>query len=384
MKTFQGDAKPQVRRRSRIIFIPEIEAFGGAERSCLALSRWLYEHQEPHTFLLYKDRLNLASMASHPLTILELEPRMRALDKVGSLRRSLAELNIEPSQLLASGIQAVLHAGLAGMRGFHTLMHDTPSLLGQESRKKISMAAARGRLSNWLIGRSLRSGGRLMVNSEYLRLECRDLYSIEADIVRMGGMMGKHDFRLRPVKGQLRMLSVSRVESNKRIDWILRALARMESGESRLSARVQWQFDIVGEGSCIELLKRLSRDLGLSERVHFHGFLSDEEVVRKYELAHLFLIPARQGYGLPALEALYRGIPVLLHRESGVSDILLDTPWVTVITDGEESMLDGLMSAVASVIGGNHIHVPLPRLPTEDDWAKEVARLCGWIQSRSI
>ena len=258
-------------------------------------------------------------------------------------------------------------------------MHDTPSLISHGTKKNAPSTQLRLRASNWLIGRSLRKGGRTIVTSEYLKEECRELYSIEADIVRMGGMIDKPDFRLRPVDGQLRMLSVSRIEPNKRIDWILRALAGMENAENRLSATIQWQFDIVGEGSCIEPLKRLSKDLGLSGRVHFHGFLSDEEVGRQYDLAHLFLMPARQGYGLPALEALYRGIPVLLHRESGVSDILLNTPWATVITHGEESLADGLRSAVNSVVGGKHADVPLPKLPTEDSWAEEVASLCGWI-----
>ncbi len=378
MSTTQGDPvlPPS---RARIIFIPEIEAFGGAERSCLALSRWLYQHQVPHSLLLYKDHINIASMASHPLTVVQLKPRMRALSKVTSLRRYLASMDLEAPQILASGIQAAFHAGLAGMRGFHTLMHDTPSLIGQGTRKTVPWATLRSHASNWLIGRGLRNGGRTIVTSEYLRQECHELYSIEADVVRMGGMIHKPDFRLRPVEGHLRMLSVSRVEANKRIDWILRALAGMENTENRLSATIQWQLDIVGGGSCIEPLKELSRHLGLSGRVHFHGFLSDEDVARHYELAHLFLIPARQGYGLPALEALYRGIPVLLHRESGVSDILLNTPWATVITGGEESMLDGLRSAVSSVVSGKHADVPLPKLPTEDGWAEEVARLCGWI-----
>jgi glycosyltransferase involved in cell wall biosynthesis len=218
-----------------------------------------------------------------------------------------------------------------------------------------------------------------MVTSEHLREECRDLYSIEADIVRMGGMIEKPDFRLRPVDDQLRMLSVSRVEPNKRIDWVLRALARLESGKERLSSRVQWQFDVVGAGSSIEPLKKLSQSLGLNGQVKFHGFLTDEELARKYARAHLFLIPAKQGYGLPALEALYRGIPVLLHRDSGVSDILLGTPWATIINGGEESMLDSLKSAVDSVLSGKHSVVPLPPLPTENGWAEEVAQLCGWI-----
>ena len=72
-------------RLSRIIFIPETVAFGGAERSCLALSRWLYTHQVNHSLLLYIDHINIASMACHPLTVVQLKPRMRAMSKVKSL-----------------------------------------------------------------------------------------------------------------------------------------------------------------------------------------------------------------------------------------------------------------------------------------------------------
>ncbi len=98
-----------------------------------------------------------------------------------------------------------------------------------------------------------------------------------------------------------------------------------------------------------------------------------------YGEAHLFLMPAVQGYGIPAVEALTRGLPVLLHRESGVSDILLGTPWATVIEGGEEGMLPGLRSAVGNVIGARQADVPLPELPSEDEWAERVARLCGWV-----
>jgi glycosyltransferase involved in cell wall biosynthesis len=379
MGTNQSDPTQSASRGSRIILIAEIEAFGGAERSCLALSRWLYEHQLRHHFVLYKDHVNLARMASHPIRVVELKPRMRAVSKVKALRNYLKSVDEKSLKLLASGFQPALHAGLAGSKGFHTLMHDTPSLIGQNARQHGPSAKLRTRLTNWSMGRALRSGGRTMVTSEYLRQECHDLYSINADIVRMGGMIDKLNFKVRPVEGQLRMLSVSRIEPSKRIDWILRGLGMLENATPKLSTTVPWHLDVVGKGSALEGVKILSQDLGLGERVQFHGFLSDEELEQKYSLAHLFLMPALQGYGLPALESLYRGIPVLLHRESGVSDILLNTPWATVIRGGEESISEGLSSAVDTVVSGRLANVPLPSLPTEDEWAEKVATICGWI-----
>jgi len=90
-------------------------------------------------------------------------------------------------------------------------------------------------------------------------------------------------------------------------------------------------------------------------------------------------MPAVQGYGIPAIESLQRGIPVLLHRESGVSDILLDTPWATVLTGSEENLTSALRSAIDGVLQGRHHSVAQPNLPTEDTWAEQVALLCGWL-----
>jgi glycosyltransferase involved in cell wall biosynthesis len=176
------------------------------------------------------------------------------------------------------------------------------------------------------------------------------------------------------------MLSVCRVEANKRIDWILRALADLERTAPSLSSRVNWRVDLAGKGPLIPQLTELAASLGIAGRVHFHGFVPDSELQTLYDEAHLFLMPAVQGYGIPAIESLQRGIPVLLHRESGVSDILLETPWATVLTGGEDQMPAALSAAIDGVLTGRHHAVPPPSLPTEDGWAEQVARLCGWVE----
>jgi glycosyltransferase involved in cell wall biosynthesis len=178
---------------------------------------------------------------------------------------------------------------------------------------------------------------------------------------------------------ELRMLSVSRIEPNKRIDWMLRALEALEHDSTALSARVDWHLDVVGKGSSLDAMQRLAANLGLAERVHFHGYLSDADLAKLYDATHLFLMPAVQGYGIPAIESLSRGIPVLLHRESGVSDILKRTPWAVVIDGRESAMVAGLRQAIDGTLTGAQLSVPLPQLPTEDDWAARVARLCNWL-----
>jgi glycosyltransferase involved in cell wall biosynthesis len=362
---------------SRIIVLTEIEAMGGAERSVLALSRWLYQHEIPNHIVTYVDHIGLARQAGHPLEVVELRPQMRATKKVAALRRYFATQRNAPKPLM-SGYQPALHATLAGLRGFHCLMHDTPSLFEHASTLNLKRRIAR-RVSDTITGFGLRSGGHTIVTSEYLRAECRREFNIRSDIARMGGLTSPDAFRPRSVTNELRMLSVSRVEPNKRIDWTLRALEALEHESPALSERINWRLDVVGRGSALEAMQQLATNLGVAERVHFHGYLSDAELAQLYEGTHLFLMPAVQGYGIPAIEALSRGIPVLLHRESGVSDILRRTPWAEVIDGKEIAMLSGLRQAIDRTLAGAQLNAPLPHLPTEDEWAARVVRLCNWL-----
>jgi len=367
----------QARVDSRAIVLTEIEALGGAERSVLALYRWLLQHNLPHHFVTYVDRADLATHADHPITVVQLQPELRATKKVLALRNYFAARRGGPAPLM-SGFQPALHATLAGIRGFHCLMHDTPSLFSDANSRTAKQKVYR-RLSDAIVSYGLRRGGRTIVTSEYLQAECKRVFGVKADIARMGGMSGAGAYHLRPARGTLRMLSVSRIEANKRIDWMLRALATMERDALPLSRRIDWRLDVAGRGAQMDAMRDLAESLGIAGRVRFLGYVSDAELERLYGEAHLFLMPAVQGYGIPAIEALTRGLPVLLHRESGVSDILLATPWATVIEGGEEGMLPGMRRGIDSVIAGAQMDAPLPALPTEDQWAERVARLCGWV-----
>jgi len=362
---------------SIVLFQPEIEAMGGAERSLLALSRWLWTQNVPNHILTYFDRVGIGVHTDHPVEIVQLQPEMRATKKIASLRRYFAGRPKTPTAMM-SGYQGALHGTLAGLRGFHCLMLDTPDLFEDESAMGPKQHLRRW-VSDRATGYGMRTGGRTIVNSEHLRDQSRKLFGVESDIVRMGGLMKESSFHLRSVQGQLRLLSVSRVEANKRIDWMLRGLAAMEHDVVPLSSRADWVLDITGRGSQMEALKALAETLGIGSRVNFLGFVSDSDLEDIYGKAHLFLMPAVQGYGIPAIESLVRGLPVLLHRDSGVSDILRETSWATVIYGGEEGMLPGLRRAIDAVIEGVHLNEAPPPVPTEDEWAEGCSKLFGWV-----
>lgn len=352
---------------------------GGAERSMLALGRWLYRHGRPSYLLTFADRLGLETFADFPLPTAELCP------EGGGMRRKLAALrhhlqNAPGMAPVTSGYQPALYASLAGEGRFHCLMHDTPSLFSPPEERDLKQRT-RLAVSNRLIGRGMRRGrGAMIVTSEFLQGECRRDFGVRAEIARMGGLTTGSGFRRRSLNGQLRMLSVCRIETNKRVDWMLDALAALEAQARPLSSRVDWRLTLAGKGTQLEAMRSRAHELALADRVIFRGFVPDAELEELYNDAHLFLMPAVQGYGIPAIESLGRGIPVLLHRDSGVSDVLLQTPWAEVLKGGPETMIPGLERMIRWLLGGGQMTAAEPAsLPTEDTWAERVATLCGYV-----
>lgn len=368
------------------LFMSEIEQMGGAERSILALGRWLHGEGIPSYLLTYRDAAGMEAQAGYPLPTIQMLPGEgslsgRLVSKLAALRRYRMQLPAVSVPPLVSGYQPALHLSLVGGGDrFHCLMHDTAALFSEPATRGWKQKL-RIRLSDRIIGHGInRGGGAVIVTSSFLQCQCHRDYGVHAEIARMGGLGDPAAFRRRSLDGKLRILSVCRIEANKRIDWILRALAGLENAQPSLSAKVDWLLTLAGKGSALESMRRLSKQLGLEHRVDFRGYVADAELEILYDEAHLFLMPAVQGYGIPAIEALQRGIPVLLHRESGVSDILLETPWATVLEGGEEELQPRLEAMIQWLQQSGQITASPPSsLPTEDSWAERVARLCGYV-----
>lgn len=62
---------------------------------------------------------------------------------------------------------------------------------------------------------------------------------------------------------------------------------------------------------------------GLTDRVRVTGFVPDEDLVALYQGAMLFLFPSRyEGFGLPALEAMAAGVPVVASDRASIPEVV--------------------------------------------------------------
>lgn len=70
-------------------------------------------------------------------------------------------------------------------------------------------------------------------------------------------------------------------------------------------------------------LQKLVDDLNIKEQVFYPGFIQDEDLLPLYDIASFFsFLSFYEGFGLPPLEAMARGLPVLASNTSCMPEIL--------------------------------------------------------------
>jgi glycosyltransferase involved in cell wall biosynthesis len=127
------------------------------------------------------------------------------------------------------------------------------------------------------------------------------------------------------------VLAVGTLEPRKNLPLLLRAFERIKDD-------VDHQLVLVGpEGWLTEELRQTLNELDLGDRVRLTGFVSDEELGGWYSAADLFAFPSLyEGFGLPSLEAMRCGAPVLASNSSCFPEVIGNAG--VLITPTEESL----------------------------------------------
>lgn len=86
----------------------------------------------------------------------------------------------------------------------------------------------------------------------------------------------------------------------------------------------QVKYVVIGRGDDQPRLAQLAAELGVAEQVVFAGFVPTEALVEHYRLAHVYVMPSQEGFGIVYLEAMACGIPVVSGDADGSADPLKD------------------------------------------------------------
>ncbi len=83
------------------------------------------------------------------------------------------------------------------------------------------------------------------------------------------------------------------------------------------------KFVMAGSGDLMYRSVELAAQLGIGQKVLFTGFLRGDDVRRIYRMADLYVMPSvSEPFGIAPLEALDNDVPVIISKQSGVSEVL--------------------------------------------------------------
>jgi len=133
-------------------------------------------------------------------------------------------------------------------------------------------------------------------------------------------------------------------DGRKNLDGLIRAYALMPA-----DIRSKYQLVVVCKLSenGRKTLSEVAEKAGVKKDVIFTGFVTDDELLKFYNLASLMAFPSKyEGFGLPIVEAWACGTPVLTGNNSSLREIGGDAV-VLVDADDDRSIADGMAKMLA-------------------------------------
>lgn len=130
------------------------------------------------------------------------------------------------------------------------------------------------------------------------------------------------------------LLFVGRFDHVKGLPLLLQAFAALAGDDPEL------HLDLVGDGPERADLEKIVAELGLGERVTFHGYHSQAQLRADYARADLFVLTSfAEGIPVVLMEAMSQGVPVVASRITGIPELVEDGVSGLLYTPGSKEQL---------------------------------------------
>ena len=149
--------------------------------------------------------------------------------------------------------------------------------------------------------------------------------------------------------------------SRKHVDTNIKAFAEVYKDDKKAA------LDIIGGGQEKEELEKLTVSSGVSDKCHFRGTLSRQDVMQKMYDSHIFtMISSKETFGMVYIEAMLQGCIVVASKDGGFDGIIKNGANGFLCREGDEKELAGiyqhimaLSSKERNMIGQNAIDTAL-------------------------
>jgi glycosyltransferase involved in cell wall biosynthesis len=216
------------------------------------------------------------------------------------------------------------------------------------------------------VPRSLARAARVLADSENTKRDLIELLNVAPE--RITVVPAGIEPRFRPVRDTVKLaevraryqlpewfiLMVGTIEPRKNLSRLITAY-----GQLRRQTGLPHALVIAGkEGWLFQGIYDQVTKEGLTDHVHFPGFVADDDLPTLYTLADLLAFPSLyEGFGLPPLEAMACGTPVVTSNNSSLPEAVGSAALLVNAEDTEE-----LTEAIARVLCDANLRVRLADL----------------------
>ncbi len=146
------------------------------------------------------------------------------------------------------------------------------------------------------------------------------------------------------------LLYVGRLDPEKHIEEILQAVAIVIK-------KIDFHFVVVGKGTSKTALEKLTRQLGIIDKVIFTGFVPDADLPSFYKLSRCFIIASiAELLSLSTLQAMASGLPIISVNAGALSELVKDKMNGYLYDEGD---IPAIVQAIENIITYDHVYTKM-------------------------
>lgn len=166
---------------------------------------------------------------------------------------------------------------------------------------------------------------RIIVLSEYMKRKLIAVGCPPKKIVKIPLSINTKKFKSKKIKPKNKkpiILTVARFVEKKGIEFTIEALSKIKK---------EYEYHLIGGGPLKEKIEQKVLDKGIKDKVFFHGWCKDKEVIKQMQKSDIFLLHSitasdgdQEGTPTVLLEAQAAELPVVSTYHAGIPEIVKD------------------------------------------------------------
>ncbi|MBI5805996.1 glycosyltransferase family 4 protein [candidate division TA06 bacterium] len=197
----------------------------------------------------------------------------------------------------------------------------------------------------WFLRWAIRISDRVVAISTFTANEVRSISDIQVQVIPYTiGFSEKLNIKDKKSKtDRPEILTVGRMVERKGVRYLIEAMQQLP----------QARLEVVGGGPLLPELQELSKKLGVADRVHFAGKVSEAELIEHYSRAAVYVQPGiidsrgdTEMLGVVLLEAMHYGVPVVGSDIGGITDIILNEKTGLLVPQKDPQALAGAVNRI--------------------------------------